>query len=199
MAGIPLFSCRFPRLWLPFFCVRHRVVFRPHGRKKKLEPFFGPTSHFLAQKRFFSAKNGVLRRVLRSPRGFFGSQFSMPALSKKGNSRHANPPGVGAAYRNTPTTQTQRVRYRQLPGGFSSGCVMELGGRGGLCLKNAELTHELTQSPRRAHARAHAELTQSARRAHAELTAACTAEKPNFVRTWAVHRTGGVEWWCSAP
>ena len=41
------------------------------------------------------------------------------------------------------------------------------------CLKNAELTHELTQSSRRARAQAHAELTheltQSSRRAHAEL------------------------------
>ena len=33
--------------------------------------------------------------------------------------------------------------------------------RGGLCLNNAELTQELTQSSRRAHAGANAELTQS--------------------------------------
>ena len=64
---------------------------------------------------------------------------------------------------------------------------------------HAELTQSSRTSSRRAHARAHAELTQSSRRAHAELTAACTAEKPNFVRTWAVHRMDGVEWWCSAP
>ena len=37
MAGFPLFSCRFARLWFCFsLCVRHQAFFRPHGRKKKL-------------------------------------------------------------------------------------------------------------------------------------------------------------------
>ena len=90
----PCFHADLPGFRFCFFCVRHQVFFRPHGRIF----FSGP---FLAPKPFFHRKNGVLaqkrvlRRVLRSPRGFFGSSFSMPALSKKGNSRHDAAFGAG--------------------------------------------------------------------------------------------------------
>ena len=61
-ASVLLFLCATPSL------------FSPAWAKKKLgAAFFSPKTVFLAQKRFYSAKKGGLRRVLRSPRGFWGS------------------------------------------------------------------------------------------------------------------------------
>ena len=91
----PCFHADLPGFGFAFF-VCDTEFFSPAWANKKMGAFFSPNpqNRVFAQKRGFSAKKWVLRRrrVLRSPRGFFGSYFCMPPLSKKGESRHA---GVG--------------------------------------------------------------------------------------------------------
>ena len=79
----PVFMPVFPA-FVFFVFLRRRVCFRPNGRFKKIGLFLAaPEPFFKAQKTFFSAKNGVLRRVLRSPRGFWELIFHA-RLEQKG-------------------------------------------------------------------------------------------------------------------
>ena len=85
MAGIPMFLCRFARLWFCSFFVRRRVFLARMGEQKTVAFFSPKTSFFLAQKTGFCAAGGgcAARAAL------FGSTFLLlPALSKRENSRH---------------------------------------------------------------------------------------------------------------
>ena len=98
----PVFMPICPAWVLRFFvCVRRRFLFRPHGQKKKVWPFFSPTTAFLAGKGELARKR-VLRRFLRSSRGFWEFIFHA-RIEQKGEF----PPCTKAATYETPT-QTSR-------------------------------------------------------------------------------------------
>jgi len=74
--GISLFSCRFARFRFWVFC---GAVFFPAAWAKVVLGYF-----LSKKKRGFTAKNGVLRQVLRSPRGFLRGDFFYARLEQKG-------------------------------------------------------------------------------------------------------------------
>ena len=113
-AGIPLFTCRFARLWvLLFFFVRRRFfsparmvktfwagpVFWPwlfstaEARTSKSSPsglFLAPKPGFKHKNRGFSAKTGFCAVFFfAQPARFLGELVFHARLEKRGNSRHA--------------------------------------------------------------------------------------------------------------
>ena len=79
----PCFHADLPGFGFAFLCATPSFFVARMGEKKNWA-FFSPQTGFLAQNVFLCCgKNGVLRRVLRSPRGFLGLIFHA-RLGQKG-------------------------------------------------------------------------------------------------------------------
>ena len=87
----PWFHADLPGFGFTFF-VCDAEFFSPAWAKKSAGAFFLPPHRFLARKTFFSEKPGFCAGLCAARAAFWGVTFFMPALSKKGNSRHTNRP-----------------------------------------------------------------------------------------------------------